>query len=62
MEQVKQDTLDQGREIQANIADIGCIQTNYKLHEERLERLEGIVRSQKIALLSQERILREVGE
>ena len=37
LEQVKQDIQDQGREIQANIVDIGCIQTNYKLHEERLE-------------------------
>ena len=62
MEQVEQDIQDQGREIQANIADIGCIQTNYKLHEERLERLEGIVRSHERALLSQERKLREVGE
>ena len=62
MEQVEQDTQDQGREIQANIADIGCIQTNYELHEERLERLEGIVSSHKIALLSQERKLREIGE
>ena len=62
LEQVEQDTQDQGREIQANIADIGCIQTNYELHEERLERLEGIVRNHERALLSQERKLREVGE
>ena len=52
LEQVKQDTRDQGREIHANTADIGCIQTNYKLHRERLERLEGIVHSQEQALLS----------
>ena len=38
LEQIEQDTQDQGREIQANITDIYCIQTNYKLHEERLER------------------------
>ena len=62
LEQVKQDTQDQGRDIQANIADSGCIQTNYELHEERLERLQGIVRSYEIVLLSQERKLREVGE
>ena len=37
LEQVEQDTQDQGREIHANIADIGCIQTNYELHGERLE-------------------------
>ena len=60
LEQVEQDTQDQGREIHANIADIGCIQTNYELHGERLERLEGIVHSQEQALLSQERKLRKV--
>ena len=62
MEQVEQDTRDQGREIHPNTADIGCIQTNYELHRERLERLEGIVRSHERALLSQERKLREVEE
>ena len=62
LEQVKQDTQDQGRKIHANIADIGCIQTNYKLHGERLERLERIVSSQERALLSQEGRLREVEE
>ena len=53
LEQIEQDTQDQGREIQANITDIYFIQTNYKLHEERLERLEGIVHSHEKALLSQ---------
>ena len=62
LEQVKQDTQDQGREIHANIADIGCIQTNYELHRERLERLERIVSSHERALLSQEKRLREVEE
>ena len=62
LEQIKQDTQDQGREIQANVTDIYCIQTNYKLHEERLERLEGIVNSHEKTLLSQERKLREIGE
>ena len=62
LEQVKQDTRDQGREIHANIADIGCIQTNYELHGERLERLEGIVSSHERALLAQEKRLREVEE
>ena len=52
LEQIEQDTQDQGREIQANITDIYCIQTNYELHEERLERLEGIVRSHEKFLLS----------
>ena len=42
LEQVKQDARDQGREIHANTADISCMQTNHKLHGERLERLEGI--------------------
>ena len=37
LEQVEEDAQDQGREIHANIADIGCIQTNYELHGERLE-------------------------
>ena len=62
LEQVKQDTLDQGREIQANITDIGCIQTNYELHEERLERLERIIHSQEKSLLSQEKKLEEIEE
>ena len=60
LEQVEQDTRDQGREIHANTADIGCIQINKELHGERLERLEGIVHSHERALLSQERKLREV--
>ena len=38
------------------------MQTNHKLHGERLERLEGIVHSQEQALLAQERKLREVEE
>ena len=41
LEQVKQGTRDQGREIHANTADITCMQTNHELHRERLERLEG---------------------
>ena len=60
LEQVKQDTRDQGREIHANTAGLSCMQTNYKLHGKRLERLEGIVHSQEQALLSQERKLRKV--
>ena len=62
LEQVEQDTQDQGREIQANIADIGCIQTNYELHEERLERLERIVHSHEKSLLSQEKKLGVIEE
>ena len=62
MEQVKQDARDQGREIHANTADISCMQTNHKLHGERLERLEGIIHSQEQALLTQERKLKEVKE
>ena len=37
LEQIEQDTQDQGKEIQATVMDIYCIQTNYELHEERLE-------------------------
>lgn len=39
-----------------------CIQTNYELHEERLERLERIVRSQEKSLLSQDKKLEEIEE
>ena len=57
LEQVEQDTRDQGTEIHANTADISCMQTNYELHGERLK---GIAHSQEQALLSQERKLRKV--
>ena len=62
LEQVEQDARDQEREIHANTADISCMQTNHKLHGERLERLEGFVYSQEQGLLAQERKLREVEE
>ena len=62
MEQVEQDVRDQEREIQANTADISCMQTNHELQGERLERLEGIVHSQGQALLAQERRLKEIEE
>ena len=60
LEQVEQDARDQGREIHANAVDISCMQINYELHKERLEKLEGIVHSQEQALLTQERKLKEV--
>ena len=62
MEQVEQDVRDQEREVQANTADISCMQTNHELHGERLERLEGIVHSQEQVLLAQERKLKEIEE
>ena len=37
LEQIEQDTQDQGREIQANVTDLYCIQVNYELHEAKLE-------------------------
>ena len=52
LEQVEQDTRDQGREIHANTAGLSCMQASYELHRERLERLEGIVHSQEQALFS----------
>ena len=62
LEQIKQDTQDQGQEIQATITDIYCIKTNYELHEDRLERLERIVRNQEKSLISQEKKLEEIEE
>ena len=62
LEQVKQDVRDQEREVQANTADISCMQTNHKLRGERRERLEGIDHSQGQALLAQERRLKEIEE
>merc|ERR1712082_378553 len=62
LEQVEQDARDQEREIQANTADISCMQINHELHGERLERLEGIVHSQEQVLLAQERKLKEIEE
>ena len=60
LEQVEQDTRDQGREIHANTVGLSCMQNNCQLPRERLERLAGIVHSQEQALLSQERKLRKV--
>ena len=62
LEQIKQDTQDQGKEIQATVMDIYCIQTNYELHEERLEQLERIVCSHEKSLLSQEKKLEDIEE
>ena len=62
MEQVEQDTRDQGREVHANATDISCMQMNQELHKERLERLEGLIHSQEQALIAQGRKLKEVKE
>ena len=62
LEQIKQDTQDQGQEIQATVMDIYCIKTNYELHKDRLEQLERIVRSHKKSLISQEKKLEEIEE
>ena len=62
LEQIKQDTQDQGQEIQATVMDIYCIKTNYELHEDRLEQLERIVRNQEKSLFSQEKKLEEIEE
>ena len=62
LEQIEQDVRDQDREIHANTADISCMQTNHEIHKERLERLEGIIRSQEQVLLAQARKLKEVEE
>ena len=45
IEQIRQDTQDHGQEIKATVTEIYCIKTNYELHEDRLERLERIVRN-----------------
>ena len=37
LEQIEQDTQDQGREIQATVTDSYCSKTNYQLHEDRLK-------------------------
>ena len=60
LEQIEQDTQDQGRENYANGTDLYCIQSNYELHEVRLEQLERIVHSHKKSLISQERKLGEI--
>ena len=62
LEQIEQDTQDQGREIYANSTDLYCIQANYELHEARLEQLERIVHGHKNSLLFQERKLGEIEE
>ena len=62
LEQVEQDARNQERGANANTADIGCMQINQELHGKRLERLEGIVHLQGQALLTQERMLKGVGE
>ena len=62
IEQIRQDTQDHGQEIKATVTEIFCIKTNYKLHEDRLERLERIVRNQEKSLISQEKKLEEIEE
>ena len=54
-ERVKQEVQDQETEIQTLTVDIRCVQNSYELQEERLKRLEGIVRKQEQALLTQGR-------
>ena len=62
IEQIQQDTQDHRQEIKATVTEIYCIKTNYELHEDRLERLERIVRNQEKSLISQEKKLEEVKE
>ena len=62
IEQIRQDTQDDRQEIKATVTEIFCIETNYELHEDRLDRLERIVRNQEKALISQEKKLEEIEE
>ena len=56
LEQIEQDTQDQGREIYANGTDLYCIQSNYELHEARLEQLENRPQPQEVLDLSGEEV------
>ena len=61
LEQVEQDTRDQGREVHANAMDISYMQMNQRLNKERLERLEGLIHRQEQALATSSK-LKEVQE
>ena len=62
IEKIRQDTQDHKQDIKANVTEIFFFKTNYKLHEDRLEPLERIVRNQEKSLISQEKKLEEIEE
>ena len=62
IEKIRKDTQDHKQDIRANITEIFCIRANYKVHEDRIGRLERIVRNQEKALISQEKKLEEIEE
>ena len=61
IEEIRKDTQDHKQDIKDNITEIFCIRANYEVHEDRIGRLERVVRNQEKALISQEKKLEEIG-
>ena len=62
IEKIRKDTQDHKQDIKDNITEIFCIRASYKVHEDRIGRLERVVRNQEKALISQEKKLEEIEE
>ena len=62
IKKIRKDTQDHKQDIKDNITEIFCIRANYEVHEDRIGRLERVVRNQEKALISQEKKLEEIEE
>ena len=62
IEKIRKDTQDHKQDIKANITEVFCIRAKYEVHEDRIGRLERIVRNEEKALISQVKKLEEIEE
>ena len=62
IKKIRKDTQDHKQDIKDNITEIFCIRANYEVYEDRIGRLERVVRNQEKALISQEKKLEEIEE
>ena len=62
IKKIRKNTQDNKQSIKDNITEIFCIRARHKVHEDRIGRLERVVRNQEKALISQEKKLEEIEE
>ena len=62
IEKIRKNTQDNKQSIKDNITEIFFIRARHEVHEDRIGRLERVVRNQEKALISQEKKLEEIEE
>ena len=62
IEKIRKNTQDNKQSIKDNITEIFCIRARHEVHEDRIGRLERVVRNQEKAVISQEKKLEKIEE